>query len=119
MRYIRYFILAIIALILVELAFANSDLVTLTVFSDGLIPYVGWNVTVEVPLYVVGLGGLVVGLLIGFLWEWMRERHHRRSAAHGRRDKALLEAELRKLKAEQKQHDDEVLALIEQPKPAR
>ena len=39
-------------------------------------------------------GGIVVGLLIGFLWEWMREHKHRAAAAERKAELRRLEREL-------------------------
>jgi hypothetical protein len=58
-------------------------------------------------------GGIGVGLLIGFFWEWARESKHRTTASTKAREVARLEREMTKLRAAQAGPEDEVLALLE------
>ncbi len=119
MRFIKTLILVVLAIVLIIVGFANRDVVHLTVLPSDLVSFIGWNGEVDLPLYDVIFGSIALGLLIGFLWEWMREGRIRKEAVHGRRDRAMLEAELRKLKANEGRHDDDVLALLEKPSGAR
>ena len=62
---------------------------------------------------VVVLGGVGAGLVIGFLWEWIREHKHRREAAEKAREARKLNREVSKLKKQKNEGKDEVLALLE------
>lgn len=113
MRYIKYLFLAAIALALVLLALANRDPVTLTVLPPGLAGWIGWNFEMTLPLFVVILGGVVGGLLIGFVWEWFREHRQRAEAKAQRKERDRLAREVEALRGKANQGKDEVLALVE------
>ncbi len=113
MKYIKYLFLAAIALALVLLALANRDPVTLTVLPHGLAEWVNWNVVVTLPLFLVILGGVVGGLLIGFVWEWFREHRQRAEAKAQRKERDRLAREVEGLRGKANEGKDEVLALIE------
>lgn len=116
MRYVKYAFLAVIAIILVSLALANGQNVTLKTVPAGLetAPWIsGLAWSIELPLFVVILGGVVAGLVIGFVWEWLREAKHRQEAARQTAEAKKMERELRRVKRRQSKEDDEVLALLE------
>jgi len=116
MRYIKYAFLASIAIVLIVLALANGGTVTLNTLSPTLAE-VGFLApfahSVELPLFVVILGGVIAGLLIGFVWEWLREAKHRQEAARKTAEAKAMERELRRVKKRVSKEDDDVLALLE------
>ncbi len=114
MRYIRYAFLAILAIILVSVALANRGIVTLQLLPADLSILLGMQETMQLPLFIVIFGGIVVGLLIGFVWEWLREHKHRAEAARRQAEVKRLERELRRVKGERDKGKDEVLALMDQ-----
>ena len=65
------------------------------------------------PELVVVLGGVGVGLIIGFLWEWIREHKHRSEAAQKAREARRLDREVKRLKKQKHEGKDEVLALLD------
>jgi len=116
MRYIRYAFLALVGVVLITVALANRGMVTLTLLPGPLADLLQLNHSISLPLFVVIFGGIVAGLLIGFVWEWLREHKHRATAARKEREVHDLE---RKLKREQRKavesgQQDEVLALLDQ-----
>ncbi|MDU8942800.1 lipopolysaccharide assembly protein LapA domain-containing protein [Ovoidimarina sediminis] len=113
MRYIRYLFLATVGLILLIVALANRGPVTLTVLPEELAAFAGWNAQVTLPIFAVILASIVVGLLIGFVWEWMREYKHRAAASHHRRERERLEKEVDRLKTPADGSGDDVLALLD------
>lgn len=113
MRYIRYAILTVIAVCLVTVALANRELVTLNLLPEQLSLMLGFDRSVTLPLFAVILGGVVVGLLLGFVWEWLREHKHRADAARQRREKERLAREVSRIKSDHPAADDDVLALLE------
>ena len=114
MRYIRYAILAVLTVILVSVALANRESVLLELLPSGLADLVGQNWVIELPLFVVIFGGVAAGLLIGFVWEWIREHKHRREAAVKAREARQLEREVNRLKTERNKGKDEVLAILDE-----
>ena len=113
MRYIRYAFLASLAVVLVSVAMANRDAVTLELLPPGLSDLFGLNWSIQLPLFIVVFGGIVAGLVIGFVWEWLREHKHRAEAARRARQAKQLEREVNRLKTEKVGPRDEVLALLD------
>ncbi|PRX37566.1 Protein of unknown function [Meinhardsimonia xiamenensis] len=112
-RYIRYAFLALVTVVLVTLALANSAPVTLRALPEQLTLLTGWNWSATLPLWVVIFGGVVAGLFIGFVWEWLREHRYRAQAARERRERERLEREVARARREAA-GGDEVLALLEE-----
>jgi hypothetical protein len=65
---------------------------------------------------MVIFGGIIAGLLIGFVWEWFREMKHRSTASRKTREVARLERELAVMKDSQSVPKDDILALLDKPK---
>ncbi|MBK5946602.1 DUF1049 domain-containing protein [Rhodobacter veldkampii DSM 11550] len=119
-RALRLLFLAALAVVLVTIAMANRPPVTLRLLPQEAGDFLGYTWTVQLPLFLVIFGGILVGLLIGFVWEWMRESRHRSAASKNARQVARLQREVSKLKGADPEQKDEVLALLENSaKPAR
>ena len=114
MRYIRYASIAIFAVALILVALANRGMVTVQVLPDELAHLAALNPSYEVPLFIVIFGGILAGLVIGFIWEWIREAGDRAAAARNSREMERLKGEVKRLKGEKHQGKDEVLALLEE-----
>lgn len=114
MRTIRYVFLAALAVALITIALANRAVVTLNLLPAELAEYLGVGYSISLPLFIVIFGAIIAGLLIGFIWEYMREHKHRAAATMHRREKDKLAREVSKLKvAKAKDEGDEVLALLD------
>jgi putative membrane protein len=116
LRYLRYAVLAVLAVALVTVAIANRAPVTLNALPPDMGLFAGFNWAIELPLFLVIFGSVALGLLVGFFWEWARETKHRSAASTRSREVARLERELARVKAEKAEPEDDVLALIEAPK---
>ncbi|MEL6587843.1 MAG: LapA family protein [Pseudomonadota bacterium] len=110
MSFLRYLFLGLLAVVLLVLALANRELVTLRVLPEGL--GLGPLTSVTVPLFLVIFLAIALGLLIGFAWEWLREHKHRAVARRERAEKEKLQKELAKTQARAAPEDD-VLALLD------
>lgn len=115
MRYIRYIFLVILALVLVIIAFANREPVTLRLLPDEFARFLPWGRVVELPLFIVIFGAIVVGVAIGFFWEWLREHKYRAAASRRGREAAKLKREVSRIKGTDADKGDEVLALLDRP----
>ena len=97
------------ALAIVVLAVANRGPVTLRLLPDGLSMF--GQRSIELPMHLVGLALILTGMILGYIFEWLREHKHRRRASIKSREAAELNREVTQLrKANAK--DDDVLALI-------
>ena len=114
MRYIKIVLLAIIAVALVAVSLANREMVTLELLPTDLAGLVGLNQSINLPLFVVIFGGVAIGLLIGFLWEWVREYKQRAEAAAQRREMDRMRREIKRLKADKHEGKDDVLAILDE-----
>ncbi len=113
MRYVRYAFMLTLAVFLIAVALANRQAVALTLLPEGIARIVGVNQQIELPLFLVIFGGILSGLLIGFVWEWLREYKHRAEAAAKGAEAARLERELAKVRRRTGEGRDDVLALLE------
>ena len=113
MRYIKYVFLGVLGLGLITVALANRGNVTLRVLPDELAQFAGVDTQIELPLFLVIFAGIIAGLLIGFVWEWIREHRHRSEAAQARREAAKLGREVARLREDRQPPADDVLALLE------
>ncbi len=113
-RYIRLIVLGLLGLGLLTIALANRAPVELRLLPGDLAALTGLTWGIEVPLFLVIFGGIVAGVLIGFVWEWFREHGHRATAAQKAREVARLERELAVLKdSSSVPAQDDVLALLD------
>ena len=113
MRYIRYLFLAVIGIALIVVALANRGMVTLRLMPEELATPFGLSGSLTMPLFVVIFLGIVAGLFIGFVWEWMREFKYRHDLSKKGKEVHRLERELKVQKAKNGEGTDDVLALIE------
>ena len=110
MRYLRYSFYAVLMLMLVLLALANREIVTLAVLPkelSGIFP-----VSIQLPMFVVIMLSMLAGLLIGYVLEYFREHKLRREAAAKKREVANLSREVDALKKQAGTEEDDVLALL-------
>ena len=119
MRYVKYAFLALLGLLLLTLSLANMGMVTLRLLPHEVGEFLGYNPTVALPLFLVILGGVAAGLLIGFVWEWLREHRYRAAAARAQRQAEQLEAKLGESGKTRAGEADDVLALLDEPERTR
>jgi lipopolysaccharide assembly protein A len=119
LRYLKYLFLIVVALALVLMAMANREIVTLEVIPPDLAAWFGIQYGIELPLFLVILGGVVVGVLVGFVWEWLREHRHRAEAKTQKRNAQALEREVNTLKGPARDSQDEILAIVDGPRAGR
>lgn len=112
-RYLRYICLAALAIVLVTVAIANRAPVTLNALPPDMAAFASLHYSLSLPLYLVIFGGIVAGLMIGFVWEWFREHRIRATASTRAREIKRLEAELAALRRNNPEQKDDVLALLD------
>jgi uncharacterized integral membrane protein len=114
MRYIKYALIAIFGAALIAIALANRGMVSIQLIPAEVAGWFAMNPTVELPLFIIIYGSIVVGLFVGFVWEWIREYGHRAEAAKLARETRRLERELKRVKGNKHESKDEVLALLDE-----
>lgn len=115
MRYLRMAVLALIALILLTVALSNRAPVEVRLLPGALDSVMGLGMVYQLPLFLVILLAVAAGVLIGFVWEWFRERRIRGDARARAKEVTRLERELAVLKdaTTTATPEDDVLALLE------
>ena len=113
MRYIRYAFLGALAVVLITVALANRNIVELRLLPEEMAGFLGWSWTVNLPLFIVIFLAIIAGVVIGFIWEWLREHKHRAEGARARKAAVKLAHEVQDLKREKQKPGDDVLALLE------
>ncbi len=112
MRAAKYALLALAGAALLVVAFANHDPVTLRLLPEEAAPLTGFDATLTLPLFLVILAAVVIGLVAGYAFEWLRAHKHRAEAARNRREVERLAEENRHLKQAEPPVEDDVLALL-------
>jgi len=105
MKFLWWIVLALAALLLILFAVSNRETV-----SVGLWPLPAF---VELPLYLVVLGMLILGFILGELVAWIGGSRWRREARRSRRRITTLE---RELDAERIQHSEPRASVVAIPR---
>ena len=112
MRLIRTLFLFCLATLLISLSLANSEKVTLYFLPENLASLLEIKIAVNIPLFLVFFSGIFIGLIIGFVWEWLREYKFRVEANLNEKRLSRAETELSEMHAKDNKGDD-VLTLLE------
>ena len=113
-RYLRLIFSGAVGLCLLTVALANRAPVDVRLLPGDLAAFTGLTWAMELPLFLIIFGGIIAGVLIGFVWEWFREYGHRVTASQKSREVTRLERELAVLRdARSVPEKDDVLALLE------
>lgn len=115
MRFLRLIFVAALAIILIAVALANRDIVTLSAFPANFGQYLGGRWSVDLPLFLVIFLTFALGMLAGLVWEWLREAHIRREARAQANRAIRLENEVGHLRHRHAAPKDEVLAILDRP----
>jgi uncharacterized integral membrane protein len=117
MRYIKYLFLACVGICLLVLALANRSIVSVQLLPEEMASYLGQPFSFELPLFMIIFGAIAAGLLMGFVWEYLREHKHRAEARLQKREREKLEREVKGLKQQGNEGKDDVLALLDEAVP--
>ncbi len=120
-RIIKLSFILCVAVVLIVLAIANRDPVVINLLPADLALWLRIDLSISLPLFLIIFGAITAGLVLGFVWEWLREHRHRADASRAKRDATRLSRELETLKdeARAKEGQDDILALLEDGKPLR
>lgn len=117
MKMLRYSFWAIVGLCLIIVGLANRGEVIVRAMPRSLADLLGISPDISLPLFIVIFAGVAAGLLIGFLWEWVREYRIRSEARAKAREVEALRREVKELRAKtgSGERGDDVLALLDAP----
>ncbi len=118
-RYLKILFLVLVLVALLLLALANNDPVTVNLMPDPLAQAMGMANARTMPLFVLVLGSVLVGIIVGFIWEWLREYRYRAEAKTQRREAQRLNQEVAQMKGRSSDTQDDVLALLDDADAAR
>ncbi|MFV0385678.1 lipopolysaccharide assembly protein LapA domain-containing protein [Paracoccus sp. (in: a-proteobacteria)] len=113
MRLLRLLFVTLLGIVLIAVALANRDIVTLHAFPANFGQYLGGQWSVQLPLFLVIFLAVAFGMLMGLIWEYLREAHLRREARQRSVDIARLEGEVGNLRQRHANPRDEVLAILD------
>ncbi len=114
MTYLRYALLILVLAAAVMVALANSGPVTLALWPGTIEAFLGTNYTITLPLFVVVGAAIGLGLALGLVWEWLRERSIRREAAQAQRElEAVRRGERISPVPAVKRQRDEILQIVD------
>ena len=116
MRYLRFALLLLLALGLILVAMANRNTVAVQLLPVDLAALLGVNFGLELPMFLVIFASIIAGLMIGFVWEWLREHKHRAAARQSGKAVTKLEHELAAMRDANSLPKDDVLAILDAPK---
>ena len=111
MRLVRTLFLSCLAILLFLFSLANSEKVNLYFLPENLESLFGIKIILNTPLFLVFFSGIFIGLVIGFVWEWLREYKFRIEANNYQKRLFRAENELSELHAKENKKDD-VLTLL-------
>jgi uncharacterized integral membrane protein len=94
----RILVIAPFALLLLAFSLANRQ--SITVFTEPFNVADGAWPTFNVPLYLVVLGAMMIGVVIGGSSTWLRQGRHRKAAREASRKSAALIAENEALRSQ-------------------
>lgn len=115
-RFLRLLFLAMLGICLLTVALANRPTVLVKALPDDMSAFLGVAWQFELPLFLVIFASIVIGLLIGFVWEWARETKIRGTASTKTREVTRLERELATMRDATSLPSDDILALLDKPK---
>lgn len=117
MRLIRLAFVVVLAIVLIGVALANRGIVTLNIFPAQLGAYLGLDWAIRMPLFLIIFLAIAFGMVMGLIWEWLRESGLRAEAARKANELARLEREMGHLQKRQVvAPKDDVLAILDAPK---
>lgn len=113
LRIIKIAFLCLVALALVLLLFSNNEMITVRFLPDNLAEVLQVQNAYTVPLNLFVPAILVLGIVVGFVWEWLREYRYRSEARVQRREATRLSNEVAQMKGTSGDNQNDILAIVD------
>lgn len=113
MKYLKLLILTIVGIILIIFAISNNQIIEVRILPDNFGGFAGLKPIYSLPFFVILYPTLVLGLLLGFFFEYFRERKYRVKLKQANKDIKFLQSEKKKLKSRNSDGDSGILNLID------
>ena len=113
MRTIRIFFIVILAIVLILVATANRAPATVALLPENIAAFTGWAWTLTVPAFLALFLAMVFGVLVGLVWEWLREHRYRSEAGTKAAEARRLQRELAAMRDAKGEVQDDVLAILD------
>ena len=113
MRIVRFIIIFFISILLLILALVNRQYVDFRFLPINLSDQLGVSGSITLPLFILTFIGILVGALLGFFWEYLREHKYRKALSQKTKKVKVLENEIKKLKNITNNEADQILELLE------
>ena len=94
-------------------AVSNNQIIEVRILPDNFVGVLGLKSIYSLPFFVILYPTLVLGLLLGFFFEYFRERKYRVKLKQAYKDIKFLQSEKKKLKFRNSDGDSEILNLID------
>jgi len=115
MKTLRYVFWVIVGLALILVGLANREFVTVRAMPEVFADFLGISPDISLPMFIVIFAGVGLGLLLGFLWEWIREHGVRAEARTKRREVDALRREVATLRGADSEKGEDIMALLDAP----
>lgn len=116
MRAIRVLFIVILAAILILVAAANRGVITVSLLPESLAPFAGGQWSLSMPAFMALFLAMVFGVLVGLVWEWLRESRLRSESSRRAHELSVLQREMGDLRRTHAAPRDEVLAILDEAK---
>ncbi|AGT08390.1 LapA family protein [Paracoccus aminophilus] len=113
MRVLRLAFVILLAIVLIGVALANRQMVTVNLFPAQFGQYLGGTWSLTMPAFIAFLLVVMFGVVIGLIWEWLREAGMRAELSRRAAELARLEREVGHLRPARAGKQDEVLAILD------
>lgn len=115
MRALRLAFVILLAIILLGVALANRQMITVGLFPAQFGQFLGGSWSLTMPAFIAFFLAIMFGVVVGLIWEWLREAGLRAESSRRAAELARLEREMGHLRSTgPSKHKDEVLAILDQ-----
>ena len=114
-RYANYLFTTCLGCLLIFLALSNRSSSPVYLLPPEL-NYFANDMAINLPIFLIFFSGLLLGVIIGFFWEWLRGHSQRARASKNIRELKKANAKIQELKNQKYQGSDELVSILDDMK---